>query len=204
MDEQAWREARCGRVTASRVADIMAKTKSGWAASRKNYISELVVERLTGAPANGYVSPAMEHGINTEAEARAAYAFEKNVDVTGSGKDFLPHPDIEMFGASPDAFVGEDGLAEFKCPNTATHIDTLTNGRIKGAYLTQMQAQMACTGRQWCDFVSYDPRLPGHLRLFVKRVSRDNARIAEMETEVRTFLAELDGKIEQLNERQAA
>jgi YqaJ-like viral recombinase domain len=127
------------------------------------------------------------------------------VDVTEVG--FIDHPEIAMTGASPDGLVGESGLVEIKCPNTATHLDTLLGGSVHEKYLTQMYWQMACTGCDWCDFVSYDPRLPAGMALFVARVHRDVERIAELEHEVRTFLRELDDKIARLRaayDREAA
>lgn len=189
-----WRAMRLGKATASRIADVMARTKSGWGAGRKNYMAELIAERLTGVPAdNGFKSGPMMHGTETEDEARAAYAFYRDVDV--EIVSFVDHPSVPMAGASPDGLAGNDGLVQFKCPNTATHLDTLLGGSIKGAYLTQMQWEMACTGRQWCDFASYDPRLPEGMRLFVKRIRRDDERVTELETEVRKFLAEIDNKV---------
>ena len=189
----AWRAARAGKVTASRVADITARTKTGYGASRANYMAELIAERLTGTSAEGYTNAAMQWGTEKEPEARAAYSAGLFDDVTCIG--FVEHPTIAMAGCSPDSLVGEDGLAEFKCPNTATHIDTLLGQAIPAKYVTQMQFQMGTTGRKWCDFVSYDPRLPESMRLFVKRVHRDDAAIATLNAEVTTFLAELDSKI---------
>ncbi len=184
-----WHQERCGKATASRIADIIATTKSGPSASRKNYLAQLVAERLTGTVAESYTNAAMQWGQNTEEQARATYAFLKGVDVLKA--PFVLHPAIPDSGASPDGFVGEDGLIEIKCPNTATHIETLLAGKIDGKYITQMQWQMACTGRQWCDFVSYDPRMPEHLAIWVKRVPRDDAMIEELESAVRVFLAEV-------------
>ena len=188
-----WKAARLGRVTASRVADVIAKTKTGWGASRRNYLAELVAERLTGVTAEGYSNAAMQWGADTEPQARAAYEFFNDVAVEQVG--FIDHPKIKMAGASPDGLIGADGLVEFKCPLTATHIDTLLTGETPGKYITQMQFQMACTGRAYCDFVSFDPRMPEHLRLFSRRVMRDNAYIADLEKMVREFLSELDETI---------
>lgn len=184
-----WLEARLGKVTASRVADVMAKTKTGYSASRANYAAELVAERLTGAAADRFTNAAMQWGTDNEAAARAAYEFVADCDVASVG--FVPHQDIADTGASPDGLVGTDGLVEIKCPNTATHIETLLGGGIDKKYAMQMQWQMACTGRAWCDFVSYDPRLPERMQLHVERVPRDAALIAEMEKEVASFLAEV-------------
>lgn len=191
-----WHAIRLGKVTASRVADVIAMTKSGPGAARKNYEAELIAERLTGQPAQRFTNAAMEWGTATEAEARAAYAFHTDADVTEIG--FVAHPTIADSGASPDGLVGSDGLVEIKCPNTATHIDTMLGGTVPGKYLTQMQWQMACTGRQWCDFVSFDPRLPERQRLFIRRVDRDQERIEELQSEVVKFLAEMAVKIEKL------
>lgn len=191
-----WFAARAGRVTASRVADVVAKTKTGYSASRANYAAQLIAERLTGEVAESYTNAAMQHGTDTEPEARAAYAFYADCDVTEVG--FVPHPTVAMSGASPDGLVGEDGLVEIKCPNTATHIDTLLGGSVPSKYATQMLWQMATTGRRWCDFVSYDPRLPESMRLFVRRIERDDKQIEELEREVVAFLAEIDAKVEAL------
>jgi putative phage-type endonuclease len=191
-----WKQARLGRVTASRVADVIAKTKSGYSASRANYMAELIAERLTGVPADKYTNAAMAWGTATEDEARAAYEFQAGVVVETVG--FLAHPSLAMCGASPDGLVGNDGLVEIKCPNTATHIDTLLGGSVPAKYVTQMLWQMACTGRAWCDFVSYDPRLPGAMSLFVKRLERDDERLLEITKEVEAFLGELADKEAQL------
>lgn len=191
-----WFAIRIGKVTASRVADILAKTKSGYSASRDNYMAQLVCERLTNQKAESFTNAAMQHGTETEPLARAAYEALKDVLVDEVG--FVPHPSIKMAGASPDGLVGDDGLIEIKCPNTATHIDTLLSESVPTKYFTQMQFQMACTGRKWCDFVSFDNRLPEELQLFVKRVQRDDVYIKIMEAEIVQFIAELDEKIEKL------
>lgn len=199
-----WHAMRCGKVTASRIADMLAKTKTGWGASRANYKAQLVAERLTGVVAEGFTNAAMEWGKEKEAEARAAYGFYTNETVELI--DFVTHPVMLMSGASPDALVGMDGLVEIKCPNTATHIETLLGGSVPGKYQFQMQWQMACTGRWWCDFVSYDPRMPEDMRLFVRRLERDEEVIAMIEKETRIFLAEIDATVAQLTSmyRQAA
>jgi putative phage-type endonuclease len=191
-----WFAIRCGRVTASRVADVIAKTKTGWGASRANYMAELVAERLTGSPAEKFTNAAMAWGNEKEDEARAAYEFRTGV-VVGTVA-FVPHPFIESSGASPDGYVGDEGMLEIKAPNTATHIETLLGGTIPAKYETQMLWQMACAKREWCDFVSFDPRLPPEMQLFVKRLERDDKRIAELEEMVSDFLAELDEKVAKL------
>jgi putative phage-type endonuclease len=184
-----WFAIRCGKATASRIADIIAKTKSGYSASRANYLAQLVSERLTGTVEPGFTNAAMQWGCDNEAEARSAYCFRQDVDVVEVG--FVDHPSIAMTGASPDGLIAEDGLVEIKCPNTATHIDTLLKGVVPAKYRTQMAWQMACTGRTWCDFVSYDPRLPEKMRLFVKRIHLADEPIGEIEAEVIGFLKEV-------------
>lgn len=196
-----WKALRLGKATASRMADICARTKTGWGASRANYAAQLVAERLTGNVAESYSNAAMEWGNATEGEARAVYSFFQGVTVETI--DFVPHPTIEMSGASPDGYVGTDGLVEIKCPNTATHIDTLLGKSVPEKYILQMQWQMACTARQWCDFVSYDPRMPENLRLFVKRVNRDDVLILGLEDKVREFLSEVHAKTVTLQEMAA-
>ena len=197
-----WFAARLGKVTASRVADVIAKTKTGYSASRQNYAAQLICERLTGSPAESYSNAAMQWGVDHEDEAALAYAFHHDAELSSIG--FIDHPRVVMSGASPDRLIGTAGLAEIKCPNTATHIDTLLHERVPEKYVTQMLWQMACCEREWCDFVSYDPRLPEDMRLFVKRVGRNDARIAELETEVSSFLEELDATVSKLRARYAS
>lgn len=194
-----WIAIRLGKVTASRVADVMAKTKTGFGASRANYMAELIAERLTGEAVASYTNAAMQWGTDQEPNARAAYEFrtDETVDLLG----FAAHPEIKMAGASPDGLVGDAGLVEIKCPNTATHIDTLLGATVPSKYLAQMQFQLACTGRKWCDFVSYDPRLPESMSLFVARIERNDKDIAEMEIAIKAFLAELDQKVTELTTR---
>jgi putative phage-type endonuclease len=192
-----WYAVRLGKVTASRVADVVAKTKSGPSTSRANYMAELIAERLTGEPAEKFTNAAMQWGTEKEPEARAAYEFRTDATVEQIG--FAIHPKMEASGASPDGLVGADGLVEIKCPNTATHLETLIGQEIQAKYITQMQWQMAATGRQWCDFISYDPRLPESMRMFIKRVPRDAKRIHELESEIAAFLLEMAVKLSQLN-----
>lgn len=191
-----WFAARLGKVTASRVADVVARTKTGWGASRANYMAQLVAERLTGQPQESYTNAAMQWGIDTEPYARAAYEFFRDAEVKPAW--FIAHPTIRECGASPDGLVGEDGLVEIKCPNTATHIETLLAPEAAGKYVIQMQWQMACAGRSWCDFVSFDPRMPEHLRLSVQRIARDDKQIKSLEQDVEQFLRELERKIDDL------
>jgi putative phage-type endonuclease len=186
---EEWFAERLGKVTASRVADIVARTKTGYATSRANYMAQLVAERLTGTVLESYTNAAMQWGTDHEPEARLNYEFMQNVTVEEVG--FVPHPTIGDAGASPDGLVGEDGLVEIKAPLTATHIETLLTAAVPTRYVTQIQWQLACTGRAWCDFVSYDPRLPESMRLFIQRVPRSPGRIHELEVEVVDFLNEL-------------
>jgi putative phage-type endonuclease len=191
-----WFAQRIGKVTASRIADIMAKTKTGVSASRGNYLAQLVAERLTGQSADTFKSGAMQHGTETEPQARMVYEAETGQIVTEVA--MINHPTIEMSGASPDGFVGTDGLVEIKCPNTSTHIASLMADKAPSGYMAQMQWQMACTGRAWCDFVSFDPRMPEDMQLLIKRVPRDEALIAEYEAEVIKFLAEVQETVDKL------
>lgn len=201
QSDPLWATARLGHVTASRVSDVVAKTKSGWGASRANYAAELVAERLTNTPAERFTNAAMQWGVETEATARAAYEFRN--DVTCGAAGFVKHFAIEWAGASPDGFVGDNGLVEFKCPNTATHIDTLLSGAIPEKYRLQMQWQMACADKAWCDFVSFDPRLPEEMRLFQRRLEHDAETVAMLEREVKAFLGEIDDTLKQLRQQYA-
>jgi len=186
-----------GCVTGSRAHDVIAKTakKGEPAASRKNYMADLVIERLTGMPINGYISAAMQWGLDNEQQARNTYALtcgDDEVEKPG----FIKHPTIAMSGCTPDGYVGEKGIVSFKCPLTATHLETLDREIIPSPYVTQCQWEMACAPeRPWCDYVSFDPRLPVRMRLHVIRVERDRAFIANLESEVRMFLAELDERV---------
>lgn len=191
-----WFAARLGIVTASRMADVMARTKTGYGAGRANYMAELICERLTGASADRFASAEMQWGTDVEPQARAAYEFLTDSSVTETG--FHLHPSIDGLGASPDGLVDEDGLLEIKCPKTGTHLDTLISETIPQKYVLQMHTQMLCTGRSWCDFVSFDPRLPAELQIWIKRVHLDADLAAEIETEARKFLGELSDKIDAL------
>jgi putative phage-type endonuclease len=194
--DEEWFNIRLGKVTASRIADVTAKTKTGWGAGRANYKAQLVAERLTGQRQDSFTNAAMQWGVDTEEAARVAYAFLEGQKVFEEA--FVIHPAIADAGASPDGLVGDNGLVEIKCPNTATHIETLKGGTIPAKYIGQMQWQMACTGRDWCDFASFDPRLPEEMQLFVKRLHRDDATIAELEAYVRDFLDEVDADVAEL------
>ena len=192
-----WFAARCGRVTASRIADVVAKTKTGWGASRASYMAQLVAERLTGTVAPSYENDAMRWGTEKEPDARAAYEFRHDVEVTQVG--FIDHPTIAMAGASPDGLIDDDGMLEIKCPQPAAHLETLLTQKIPEKYVTQMMWQLACSGRQWVDYVSYNPTFPENMRLFIARVFRDDKRIDHLETEIAGFLLEMAVKLSELN-----
>jgi len=198
MDQRTpeWFAARLGKVTASRISDIISKTQSGYSASRANYMALLICEKLTGAAAESYSNAAMQHGTDTEPMALSAYEAAQGVLVQAEG--FVTHPSIAQSGASPDALVGDSGLLEIKCPNTATHLDTLLGKKMPTKHRPQVQWQMACTGRHWCDFLSYDPRLPERLQMFVVREVYDPVYVAGLETEVVKFLGEMESKIKEL------
>ena len=186
---EEWFTARLGKVTASRVKDVMAKTKSGPAATRTNYMMELLCQRLTGKREESFTSAAMQRGTDLEPIARMTYELNTGNEVTEA--EFIVHPEYSAMGASPDGFVGDDGLIEVKCPNTAKHLACIQSDSYDKQYYPQMQFQMACTGRKWCDFVSCDDRLPDELQLFVCRVARSEDYINLMMDEVMKFLAEL-------------
>jgi len=191
-----WFAIRCGKVTASRVADVIATTKTGYSASRANYEAQLICEILTGKPAESYSNAAMAWGTETEPLARAQYELKTGEMVNQVG--FVVHPMIEQAGASPDGLVGSEGLIEIKCPNTSTHLDTLLSQKVPSKYIVQMTWQMVCTGRKWCDFVSYDPRLPENLQLFVQRIELDEDYAKKLQNEVVMFLVEVNEKVEKL------
>jgi len=190
---EEWFAARLGKVTASRVADVVARTKSGYGASRANYMAELVCERLTGVRGEFFQSAAMQWGTEQEPAAREAYESKRGVLVLETG--FVSHPTITMAGASPDGLIGTEGGIEIKCPNTNTHLDTLLSEKVSEKYLNQIYWQMACTGGLWVDFISFDPRLPESMQLFIQRVPRDDAAIRNLESEVQIFLSELEQKV---------
>lgn len=199
---EAWHAQRLGKATASRIADVIAKTKSGYSTSRENYCVELALERITGKRQEFFTNDAMKWGTETEPLARAAYEA-----LTGFIVDevaMIDHPFISMAGASPDGCIDLDGLVEIKCPNSTTHMKTMLSGKPDGKYITQMMWQMACTGRKWCDFASFDPRFPVHLQLFTKRIDRDDALIADLESSVTEFLAEVAAMVDQLNNMKQA
>lgn len=193
---EAWLSERAGCATASRFSDVLAKIKTGEAASRRKYRLQLVTERLTGNPVMGYVNAAMQRGTEQEPFARAAYEAVTGVLVDQVG--FVRHPDVAWCGASPDGLVEDDGLVEIKCPESTTHLEWLEAGRAPPEHVPQIQGQMWVTGRKWCDFVSYDPRFPERLQLFWVRVDRDDSYIATLAAEVQVFLAEVQSMHDRL------
>jgi putative phage-type endonuclease len=190
---EAWYAEKLGRLSASRVYDIIPGKRGSYLESRNRLMWEVLAERITGKRTEKYVTAAMQYGIDMEPVARAAYTFTTHEDVVETG--FHVHPTISGLGASPDGLVGTDGLLEIKVPNTETALKAWAGEEIDPRYMYQMQCQMACTGRQWCDFVVYDPRLPLKLELYIKGVKRDKLVVELIEYEARKFLAEL-GEIE--------
>ena len=176
-----WIQMRLGKLTASRMADVLATTKSGQSAARKNYLAQLVAERLTGDIGEGFTNSAMLWGTEHEPLARSEYEILKDLSVDHA--PFVDHPAIEMCGASPDGFVSDFGLVEIKCPNTATHIDYLLAQKPPAKYVPQMALQLACTKRTWCDFVSYDPRMPKEFKLLIVRYEPEAEYIEMIEAE---------------------
>jgi putative phage-type endonuclease len=201
---EEWFQQRLGKVTASRISDVIAKTKTGVSTSRQNYLIQLVSERLTGKKGDSYVNQAMLDGIEREDAARKLYEIERNISVSEVG--FFEHPVLSMSGASPDGAVHAEiegkyaGLIEIKCPIETTHTNTLMSKSVPSKYIPQMQWQLACTGASWVDFVSYNPNFPPELQLFISRVDRDQSYISELEVEVEKFLEEVEQTIIKLKE----
>jgi len=194
-----WHQLRLGKVTASRVADILARTKTGPSASRQNYLIELALQRTTGIIQESYTNAAMEWGTQTEPQARVSYEVNTNNFVDQVA--FIDHPSIAWFGCSPDGLVSDRGLVEIKCRNSAGHWETIKLNEIPKKYWIQMQAQLTCTGREWNDYVSFDPRMPERSQLYIKRVFRDEEFIKEMEFEVKNFLAEVEIEVDLMRNR---
>ena len=194
-----WHQLRLGKVTASRVADILAKTKTGASASKQNYLIELAIQRVTGAIEESYSNSFMQWGTETEPQARVAYEV-----ATGNFVDqvpFVEHPSIKWFGCSPDGLVGDKGLVEIKCRNSANHWETIKLDEVPKKYWIQMQAQLSCTGKEWNDYVSFDPRMPERSQLYIKRVFRDEEFILDMESEVKNFIAEVEAEVSLMKNR---
>lgn len=178
-----WHSERCGKVTASRVKDLKAKPSKGKALNALGLT--ILAERLTGVQKETPTNFNMQWGIDNEPHAIAAYENETGFFVSGTG--LIDHPFIEMFGASPDGLVGKDGQIEVKCPDTTTHLNTLLTKEVPEEYIPQITSQLACTRREWCDFVSYDPRLEPELQIIIIRVLAENLNIEGLESDVRAF-----------------
>ena len=185
-----WFAMRCGKVTASRIADVMAKPREPGKGMRVNYMWQIVVERLTRQPMKTYQSKTMLEAHEWEPMARAAYTFHTDHEVEQVA--FVDHIDIPQCGCSPDGLVGKEGLVEIKCPELTAHMDTMLKDTIPSEYFKQMQFQMACTGRRWCDYVSFNADLPERMRKAIIRVDRDGTAISAMEAEVRHFQTQVD------------
>ena len=198
---QEWKQARCGSIGASDAPRVVRRTKSGYSADRDSLMASKVIERLTGVPVELFKTAAMIQGTEREPQARMLYELIKGVEVEEVG--LVPHPLIAGAHASPDGYVGGAGLIEIKSPQPAAHLDTLLGEQISEAHLVQMQWQMACTGRQWCDFVSFNPDFPAGMGLWIKRVPRDPRLIGELESEIKQFIRELEQKVERLSRRYA-
>ena len=189
-----WDLARLGKITASKVRDVCAKTSAGkYTAARDTYKWNLIKERITGVPVEYRITPPMQWGIDNEGDAKAFYQVLYDVQIEEVG--FIPHPDMDFAGASPDGLVGTDGLIEVKCMETVNHLRAIDAGEVPEYYVDQCQWQMACTGRQWCDLVIYDPRLPDDLQMRRFRIRRDEDRIKDIESEVRKFNQEIESII---------
>ncbi|ATO56895.1 lambda exonuclease family protein [Bartonella sp. 1-1C] len=200
-----WFQARLGKVTASNVYNVISRTARNLPTSKyEEYKIKLMTERLVGEISDSYTTAAMQRGIEHEGDALKEYSFIYDREVTPCG--FIQHPTIEMAGASPDGLIGENGLIEIKCPQSVNHLRFWMTEKIKPEYLAQMQFQMACTGRQWCDFVSYDPRFSGqsaHLRLKVQRIHRNDEQIESINQAVEAFLEEIEQDIKQITAQAA-
>ncbi len=196
QQSEQWFKDRLGKVTASRLNDVVSRLKNGDESSaRANYKSQLICERLTGQIKDQFSTQDMRWGAECEAFARSSYEVEKGTIIEQIG--FVPHPSIEMCGASPDGIVC-DGTIEIKCLTTKNHIDVLLTQKVPDEFINQIQWQMACTNKNWCDFVAFDPRLPEPLQMFIQRIERDNDKIKQLEEETIIFLCEIDEKINKL------
>lgn len=198
---EAWKLLRCGSVGASDAPRVVRRTKSGYSADRENLMAAKVLERLTGVPVEIPKTFAMLQGTAREPEARMLYEMVRGVEVEEAG--LVPHPLIKGAHASPDGYVSGTGLIEIKAPMPAAHLDTLITETISEGHIVQMQWQMACTGRHYCDFVSFNPDFPPAMQLWISRVNRDPRFIGELEGEIRQFIRELEAKVAKLSQRYA-
>lgn len=191
-----WFAARCGKVTASRLGDVIAKTKTGPSERRRGYMLELIAERLTQSAADHFPSQAMEWGTMHEGLARSAYEAARGLLVEEVG--FVQHPSIPMAGASPDGLIGVDGILEIKCPTSRTHLENIMRGGVDPQYKPQIGWQLECTGRSWADFVSFDPRMPEAYQLYICRITREELPLDEYRAEVEAFLEGIAREMERL------
>ena len=193
----AWFYARVGCCTASRFDDVIAKKKDGKpTAQRKNYLMELVIERLTGQPSDHWTSAAMQWGTDQEQLSRMAYEAATGAMLQAVG--FIKHPTLPAVGATPDGLIDEDGGFESKSPfNTANHIYTILDG-MPTEHMAQVQGGMWVTGRKWWDFQSFDPRLPEPLNRYVQRIERNEDYIKQLAEEVIAFNAEVEAMLKRL------
>ena len=197
-----WFSARLGKVTASNVDNVIVKVKNGESVYKRKYRTQLITEILTGKPINIFVNEAMKWGTDHEDEARNFYMEKrgllKDIDVKEVG--FIDHSTVKMSGASPDGLVGKDGLIEIKCPQPMTHTDFLISKRINKKHIHQMQWQMACTGKKWCDYVCYHPDFPAAQKMLVIRVERDNDLINRLEKDIQDFVTEVEDSVKFIQE----
>ena len=195
----SWVPARVGMLTGSVFGKAIAKTKDGkWAASRKDLLFEKLAERLTGVAADHFVTPAMQWGIDNEPHAKAVLEASQGILIDRAG--FVMHPQIEYFGATADGLLDTDGVLEIKCPTTKTHLTYLTNRKVPSEYVPQMLAEIACTGRKWALFASFDPRMPPAQQLFIQEFEPTREQIEECEQQAKDFLSELEAMFRQITE----
>jgi putative phage-type endonuclease len=187
---EEWLKIRLGKVTASGVADVLAKTKTGVSASRGNYLIKLAIQRVTGVVEESYTNDAMQWGKDNEPQARVAYEVASGNFVDQVA--FVDHPTIAWFGASPDGLINQDGLVEIKCMQPKGHWEVIKTKEIPKNYWIQQQAQLSCTNREWNDYVGFNPIFPDKSQLFIKRTYRDEVFISKMETEIKKFLEEVE------------
>lgn len=197
---EQWRQDRCGKATASRVLDIITRTRNGWGHARGKYLDQLIAERLSGRPQDMRRIKSLDDRSDLEPDARDAYCFYTDNEIELVG--FVPHPTIENAGASPDGLVNSDGMLELKCLDAGNH-HKLFAGDLSPLedYLPQVHFGMACTERKWTDLVAYCPIMPEELKMFRQPIQRDDDLIVVLEREVKAFLAEVDSKVAALMER---
>jgi len=199
---EEWLQATAGSCGSSDAPRIVRKTDKGYSADRGTLLGEKVLEKLTGRRTDRPKTQAMQNGIDREPVARIGYSIKYNIEV--EQVPFVPHPLIVGAHCSPDGYVGELGLVEIKCPEAKKHIEVLITEAIPKDHMEQMMWQMACTGRQWCDYVSFHPGFPKEMSMWVKRVPRVETHIKDLESEVKTFIKEINAKVSKLTARYAS